>query len=89
MSIKENVKSIHFQDNGQFGESKVKITLNDGDVHLMMAHIEGGKDEVLNDLDNGEFDFIGTIPFCLFTSNEEEIAEWHNENTRATLIYGE
>lgn len=89
MSIKENVKSIHFQDNGQFGESKVKIVLKDGDVHLMMAHIEGGKDEVLNDLDNGEFDFLATFPYLMFNSNEQEVAEWDQVNTRATLIYGE
>jgi len=77
-----NVKTIHFATNGETGF--VRIEDADGNVWLAEADGVVSKAEVLDDFENGEFDYLlGVVD----PDQLHHVEGWPEEHPGAELIY--
>lgn len=82
----KKIVEIALVDNSKKGyESHVKLVLDNGEEHYMLGQIENGKAEVLQDLEDGCFNYIFDMPF--FAADQEEKDEWAANHPDAEVIY--
>ena len=82
----KHIVRVVFADKYSEGlESSALIELNNGEVHILEAWIQGGIEEVVADINAGMLNHVLKMP--AMASDSVDIAEWELDNPESVEIY--